>query len=91
MQVQIIESKEVVYPNTGRHVLAVMQCGKVKMSVSINSKYVQAVVHNASNAAWKGFGKFYRDLDEATKNYRSTEARAMLDTVRAIWSNGVAA
>jgi len=91
MQVQILESKEVIYPNTGRHVYAVMQCGKVKMSVSINSKYVQAVVHNSSNAAWKGFGKFYRDFDEAINNYRSAEAKAMLNTVRAIWSNGVPA
>jgi hypothetical protein len=92
MQVQILESKEAIYPNTGRHVLVVMQCGKSKMSVSANSKYVNAVVHNASNRAWKGWGKFYRNFDEAFTNYRSAEARAMLDAAQALWnSNEVAA
>lgn len=87
MQVQIIESKETTYQNIGRSICAVLQCGKVKMSISVNRGYVSAVVHNASNRAWKGYGKVYKTLDEASANYRSKEALAMIDTIRAIWNN----
>lgn len=85
MQVQILESKEVIYPTTGRHIFMMMSCGKSKMSVSANNKYVNAVVHNASNRVWKGCGKFYRNFSEALTNYRSEEAQAMLNTAQAFW------
>ena len=87
MQVQIIQSKETIYQHIGRSVSAVMQCGKVKMTVSVNRGYVSEVVHNASNRAWKGYGKVYKTLDEAASNYRSKEALAMIDTIRAMWNN----
>lgn len=89
MNVQIIESKDAAN-SLGRYFHAVMQCGKVKMSISVNDKYVQAVVHNASNRAWKGWGKFYRNFDDAAANYRSSEARAMIDAARTIWNGGAA-
>lgn len=86
MQVHVLEVKESHYPNIGRSISAVMQCGKVKMSVSVNRGYVWAVVHNASNRAWKGYGKAYRSLEEAYKNYRSPQAQAMLNAVNDMWS-----
>jgi hypothetical protein len=57
------------------------------MSVTVNGRYVSAVVHNASFCAWKGYGKGYKTLDEAAANYRSKEALAMIDTIRAMWNN----
>ena len=86
MQVQIIESEEVTHKNIGRYVYATMKCGKQTMVVSVGSGSVTALVQNASHRAWKGFGKTFRTFDEAFGNYKSAEARAMLDAARTLWN-----
>lgn len=86
MQVQIIESKQVDYATIGRHVYATMKCGKHSMSVSIGKYSITAVMHNASNRAFKQLGKTYRNFDEALSNYKSSEARAMIEAARNLWN-----
>jgi len=87
MQVQIIESKEVQYATIGRHVYATMQCGKHSMSVSIGKHSITAVMHNASNRAFKQLGKTYPNFSMALSNYKSAEARAMIEAARDLWNS----
>lgn len=87
MQVQIIESKQVDYATIGRHVFATMQCGKHSMSVSVSTHSITTVMHNASNRAWNKLGKTYRDFDQALNNYKSAEARAMIEAARDLWNS----
>jgi hypothetical protein len=87
MQVQIIESKQVEYTTIGRHVYATMQCGKHSMSVSVSNRSITAVMHNASNRAFKQLGKTYPNFDQAMSNYKSAEARAMIEAERNLWSS----
>jgi len=43
-------------------------------------------MHNASNRAFKQLGKTYRNFDEALSNYKSSEARAMIEAARNLWN-----
>ena len=58
-----------------------MQCGKHAALVVVcrgASNYVQVVVQNAMNKAWKGMGKRFASLELALKSYKTEAIRGMI-------------
>jgi hypothetical protein len=44
------------------------------------TNYVQVIVQNAMNRAWKGMGKRFANLDLALKSYKTEAIRGMIST-----------
>lgn len=80
MNVQIIDSKSTTYTNLGRYFFIEMVAGNHRATVSVAPKYLQVIVQNASNRAWRGMGRQFRDLNDACAYYKTPEIRAMLRT-----------
>lgn len=60
-----------------------MQCGKHAALVVVcrgATNYVQVVVQNAMNRAWRGMGKRFASLDAALKAYKTEAIRGMIET-----------
>lgn len=60
-----------------------MQCGKHSALVVVcrgATNYVQVVVQNAMNRAWKGMGKRFATVDAALKAYKTEAIRGMIQT-----------
>jgi hypothetical protein len=60
-----------------------MQCGKHAAIVVVcrgATNYVQVVVQNAMNRAWRGMGKRFASLDAALKAYKTDAIKAMIST-----------
>jgi hypothetical protein len=60
-----------------------MQCGKHAALVVVcrgATNYVQVIVQNAMNRAWKGLGKRFPSLDAALKAYKTDAIRQMIAT-----------
>ena len=60
-----------------------MQCGKHCALVVVcrgATNYVQVVVQNAMNRAWKGMGKRFATADAALKAYKTDAIRSMIQT-----------
>jgi hypothetical protein len=60
-----------------------MQCGKHAAIVVVcrgATNYVQVVVQNAMNRAWRGMGKRFAGLDSALKAYKTEAIRGMIST-----------
>ena len=60
-----------------------MQCGKHAATVMIcrgASNYVQVIVENAVNRAWRGMGKRFANADVAMKSYKTAAIREMIAT-----------
>jgi hypothetical protein len=60
-----------------------MQCGKHAALVVVcrgATNYVQVIVQNAMNRAWKGMGKRFANLDLALKSYKTEAIRGMIST-----------
>lgn len=84
MDVMIKETSDKTYPITGRYFLAGMQCGNHSAQVVIAPTYVQVIVQNASNRAWRGMGKRFATVDAAVANYKTAEVRAMIQTAASL-------
>lgn len=41
--------------------------------------YIQVIVQNASNRAWKKFGKEFATVADAVKNYKTAAIRSMIE------------
>ena len=66
----------------GTHVEATS--GKTSATVSIfrgemSHMGVQVICKNASHKCWRGFGKFFSDVNEALSNYKSSEMKAIIN------------
>jgi hypothetical protein len=60
-----------------------MQCGKHAALVVVcrgATNYVQVIVQNAMNRAWRGMGKRFASLDLALKSYKTEAIRGMIST-----------
>lgn len=60
-----------------------MTCGKHSALVVVcrgATNYVQVVVQNAMNRAWKGMGKRFATADAALKAYKTDAIRSMIQT-----------
>ena len=60
-----------------------MQCGKHAALVVVcrgASNYVQVVVQNAMNRAWRGMGKRFATVDAALASYKTDAIREMIQT-----------
>jgi len=60
-----------------------MQCGKHAAIVVVcrgATNYVQVVVQNAMNRAWRGMGKRFASLDAALRAYKTDAIKAMIST-----------
>jgi len=79
MQIQVLKATATQYPNQGRYFLAEMTAGAHSIIVSISRNEFRVIVQNASNRAWKGMGKAYRDQDAALRSYKTPEIRAMIE------------
>ena len=53
-------------------------CGKVAAHVYFDEWGVNICQKNASHHAWKRFGNYFRDLDEALNHYRSDAMRKII-------------
>lgn len=63
----------------------VLTSGKKQMSVTVSENYLNVLVHNAAHDAYRGSGKhFFSDarFDEASKAYKSSVAKEMIEEVR---------
>lgn len=57
----------------------------MRMTVCVSKHYLNVLVHNAAHAAYRGIGKhFFSDAPfaEASKAYKSSVAKAMIEEVR---------
>lgn len=60
-----------------------MQCGKHSALVVVcrgASNYVQVVVQNAVNRAWRGMGKRFANVEAAIAAYKTEAIRTMIET-----------
>lgn len=60
-----------------------MQCGKHLALVVVcrgAANYVQVVVQNAVNRAWKGMGKRFANAEAAVSAYKTDAIRSMIQT-----------
>ena len=60
-----------------------MQCGKHAALVVVckgATNYVQVIVQNAMNRAWRGMGKRFANLDAALKAYKTDAIKGMIST-----------
>jgi hypothetical protein len=60
-----------------------MQCGKHAALVVVckgATNYVQVIVQNAMNRAWRGMGKRFASLESALKAYKTEAIRGMIAT-----------
>lgn len=72
------------YPNTGRCVIADIECGKHAVQVVICAQYVRVLVNNASHKAWRGMGKTFPSVDAAVANYKTGAVRSMIQTAASL-------
>ena len=84
MAVNLIET---LRDEFGTHIEA--QAGKQKATVSIYKGSlanlgVQVVCQNASHRAFRGAGKFFKDIGAALDNYRSAEMRAIIELAASV-------
>jgi hypothetical protein len=60
-----------------------MQCGKHSALVVVcrgATDYVQVIVQNAANRAWRGMGKRFANMETALNAYRTAAIRGMIQT-----------
>jgi hypothetical protein len=76
--IQIIKTNDTTHTNIGRYFMAEMQSGKHSVIVVVAPNYLQIVVQNASNRAWRGMGKHFPTLEVALAAYKTAEIRAMI-------------
>jgi hypothetical protein len=65
------------------YVYVEMQCGKHAALVVVcrgASNYVQVVVQNAMNRAWRGMGKRFATVEAAVAAYKTDAIRGMIQT-----------
>lgn len=82
--VQIIETRDTTYALGGRYVIAEMECGSHHATVMIAPHYLQVIVHNASNRAWRGMGRRFNTVADALAAYKTAEVRAMIETAQQV-------
>ena len=82
MTINILETKKQIA--LGNEYLYVeMECGKHSALVVVcrgASNYVQVVVQNAMNRAWRGMGKRFANVDAAVAAYKTDAIRRMIAT-----------
>jgi hypothetical protein len=82
MDINVIEtSRQTALGN--EYLYVEMQCGKHAALVVVcrgATNYVQVVVQNAMNRAWKGMGKRFANLESALKSYKTEAIRSMIAT-----------
>lgn len=79
MDIQVVKSEHKTYQNLGRYFYSEMRAGKHHVTVAVAPKYLQVIVHNASNRCWRGMGKQFPNLAAALAYYKTPEVRAMLE------------
>lgn len=75
MQVQITEAS--VNDETGS-VYITADCGKVSAFVFFTSHNINVICRNPSHRVWRGAGKFFPTITEATEGYKSAAMKAII-------------
>jgi len=60
-----------------------MECGKHSALVVVcrgATEYVQVIVQNAANRAWRGMGKRFANMEAAINAYKTEAIRTMIQT-----------
>jgi len=60
-----------------------MECGKHSALVVVcrgAAEYVQVIVQNAANRAWRGMGKRFANMEAAINAYKTEAIRTMIQT-----------
>jgi hypothetical protein len=82
MTINVIEtSRQTALGN--EYLYVEMQCGKHAALVVVckgATNYVQVIVQNAMNRAWRGMGKRFASLESALKAYKTEAIRGMIAT-----------
>ena len=82
MTINVIEtSRQTALGNA--YLYVEMQCGKHAALVVVckgATNYVQVIVQNAMNRAWRGMGKRFASLESALKAYKTEAIRGMIAT-----------
>lgn len=76
--IQIIKTDDTTHTNIGRYFMVEMQSGKHSVIVVVAPNYLQIVVQNASNRAWRGVGKHFATLELALAAYKTPAIREMI-------------
>jgi len=65
------------------YVYVELQCGKHSALVVVcrgASNYVQVIVQNAMNRAWRGMGRRFANVEAAMAAYKTAAVRTMIET-----------
>jgi len=65
------------------YLYAEMECGKHSALVVVcrgATEYVQVIVQNAANRAWRGMGKRFANMEAAINAYKTEAIRTMIQT-----------
>ena len=65
------------------YVYVELQCGKHSALVVVcrgASNYVQVIVQNAMNLAWRGMGRRFASVEAAMAAYKTAAVRTMIET-----------
>ena len=65
------------------YVYVELQCGKHSALVVVcrgASNYVQVIVQNAMNRAWRGMGRRFANVEAAMAAYKTAAVRKMIET-----------
>jgi uncharacterized metal-binding protein len=86
MEINVIDtSRQTALGNN--YLYVEMQCGKHAALVVVcrgATNYVQVVVQNAMNRAWRGMGKRFATVDAAVAAYKTDAIRGMIETAYGI-------
>jgi len=77
--IMILNQSDTTYATGNRCFMVEMESGKHNVIVLVHTDYVQVVVQNAMNRAWRGMGKHYRNAAEAIGAYKTAAIRSMIE------------
>ena len=83
MDVLIKRDETTKYPNVGLYRTIEVCANGLGVLLILKPNGLQVVVQNASNRAWRGLGREFRDLRHAMTTYRDQRVLAALGAVAA--------
>ena len=82
MEINVVEtSRQTALGN--EYLYVEMVCGKHSALVVVcrgATNYVQVIVQNAMNRAWRGMGKRFANVEAAVAAYKTQAVRSMIET-----------
>lgn len=78
---QVLETMKTIEDN---YTYITLSCGNKEAYFAYNHEInqLQIICMNASHKAFRGHGKFFNTFDDALKNYKSSEMKAMIESVK---------